>query len=106
MKFPAIKREKPKIVEEKPEKTDPQPTKSSELKKAKAEEETVKKLNNVEQSLKEKQIKTTNENIKGKMVSNKLEEKPKASTSKSNENINQANDQEMEPSSEQVVFLL
>ena len=37
------------------------------------EDDTVKKLNNVEQSLKEKQIKTTNENIKGNIESNKAE---------------------------------
>ncbi|XP_028398604.1 uncharacterized protein LOC114522173 [Dendronephthya gigantea] len=101
LKFPAIKREKPKISEEKSEKTDPKSIKTPELKETKTEGETAKKLNNVEQSLKEKQIKTTNENIKGKMVTNKLEDKPKTSTSKSNENINEVNDEEMTSSTEQ-----
>ena len=102
-----IKREKPKINAELSQPTESTSEKSKAVDKANLEEETVKKLNNVEQSIKEKQIKTTNENIEGNVQNTKpvklkaVEDKPKTSTSKSNENLNQSDVQEA--SSEQVL---
>jgi hypothetical protein len=97
------------INTEQPQSTESTSKKSGEINNAKAEDETVKKLNNVEQSIKEKQIKTTNENIKGNIESSNpgkskvVEDKPITSSSRSNENLNQLDEQES--TSEQVFVL-
>lgn len=104
-----IKREKPKINAEPSQPTESTSEKSKATNKENLEEEVVKKLNNVELSIKEKQIKTTNENVKGNVQNTKtakskvVEDKPKSSTSNSNENLNQPDVQES--SLEQVAFL-
>ena len=103
-----IKHEKPKINAEPSQPTE-STSKSKPTNKENLEGEVVKKLNNVELSIKEKQIKTTNENVKGNVQNTKtakskvVEDKPETPTSKSNENLNQPDVQES--SSEQVVFL-
>jgi hypothetical protein len=103
LKFPAIKQERRKASNEPPTKSTTKET--NQRNKTTTEDETVKKLNNVEQSLKEKQIKTKNENIKGNVKSSepeksKVENKQKT-TPGSNENLNQP-----ESVSEQVLVRL
>ena len=104
-----IKHEKPKINAEPSQPTESTSKKSKPTNKENLEGEVVKKLNNVELSIKEKQIKTTNENVKGNAQNTKtakskvVEDKPETPASKSNENLNQSDVQES--SSEQVAFL-
>ena len=91
IKFPAIKQERRKISTEPCTKSISKITNT-----ATKDDETVKKLNNVEQSIKEKQIKTINEDIKGngsEPEKSKVEEKQKT-TSRNNENLNEPKEQE------------